>query len=197
MTSASPVIQKATVVICILLQGSNQKCNLLQSMFRIFLHSCKTPQKVVPALACIGVAISVESIDSAIQSLSQETHATLQRMGKTLLVSYVYDNFDIDFKTNLPTIERSGSTLEHLTAGTLVKLEHGVTPEHLKCSNELWARSPLNPFVDIRLLPSSRTIWDFLSLHPEPPHPSGLTRQQRFHSWVFLRDLCTHGPLFF
>ena len=103
------------------MQGSNQKCNLLQSVFGIFLHSCKTPQKVVQALARIGISISIESINGAIQSLSNETHATLQQMGKSLLVSYVYDNFDIDFKTHLPTVEKSGNTLEHLTAGTLVQ----------------------------------------------------------------------------
>ena len=118
-------------------------------------------------------------------------------MGKSLLVSYVYDNFDIDFKTHLPTVEKSGNTLEHLTAGTLIQLEHGVTPDHLKCSDELWARSPLNPLVNVRLLASSRTVWDFLTLHPEHPHPSGLTRQQMFHSWMFYRDLCTYGPKFF
>jgi hypothetical protein len=179
------------------MHGSNQKCNLFQTVFGIFLHSCKTPQKVVQALARIGISISVESIDGAIQSLSHETHSTLQQMGKSLLISYVYDNFDIDFKTNLPTVERSGTTLEHLTAGTLVRLEHGVTSGHLKCSDELWARSSLNPSVNVHLLASSCTIWDFLTLHPENPHPSGLTRQQMFHSWIFYCDLCTYGPEFF
>jgi hypothetical protein len=52
-------------------------------------------------------------------------------MGQTLLVGYAYDNFDIDFKTNVPSIEKSGETLTHLTSGTLIHLDHGVTHEDL------------------------------------------------------------------
>jgi hypothetical protein len=72
-------------------------------------------------------------------------------MGQTLLVGYAYDNFDIDFKSNLPTVERNAS-LAHMMSGTLICLEHGVTTEHLKCSEELWSHSPVNPLMDTQQL---------------------------------------------
>ena len=55
-------------------------------------------------------------------------------MGQTLLAGYAYDNFDVDFKTVAPTIEKAGDTLTHLTSGTLIMLEHGVTLEDLSLS---------------------------------------------------------------
>jgi hypothetical protein len=36
------------------MQGKNQKCDKLESVFKIFLHSCNTPQKVIDVLAHIG-----------------------------------------------------------------------------------------------------------------------------------------------
>jgi ABC-type sulfate transport system permease component len=102
----SPVCQKTMTIISIMLQSINQKCNALQSVFGFFLHSCNTPQKVVQALARMGVSISVDSINKGIQSLSKETCSAIRSMGQTLLVAYAYDNFDIDFKTDLPTVEK-------------------------------------------------------------------------------------------
>jgi hypothetical protein len=94
-------------MICVMLQGTNQKCNQLEAVFEIFLHSCNTPEKVIDALAHMGVSISIDSIHDAIHSPSLETYETLRKMGQTLLVAYAYNNFDIDFKTHLPTVEKS------------------------------------------------------------------------------------------
>ncbi|KAJ6538738.1 hypothetical protein B0H10DRAFT_1709153, partial [Mycena sp. CBHHK59/15] len=58
--------------------------------------------------------------------------------GQTLLVGYAYDNFDIDFHVIVPMVEKEKDTLTHLTSGDFIYLEHGVEPEHLKCSEELW-----------------------------------------------------------
>ena len=143
----------------------------------------------------MGVSVSVDTINKGVESLSTQARHTVRQFGKTKLVAYAYDNFDIDFKSNLPTIEK-GTTRSHLTSGTLIRLEHGVTAEHLRCSEELWSQSLLNPTLDGRLSPPC-TIHDFLALHPEPPHLSGLTRNQRFNSWVLYRDLCQYGPQFF
>ena len=126
------------------MQSRNQKCNALESVFGIFLHSTNTPQKVIQALAHMGISISISSIHLAIHSLSLETHETLRTMGQTLLVGYAYDNFDIDFKNSVPTIEKVGDTLAHLTSGTLIMLEHGMKQEDLKCSEYLWQKSSLN-----------------------------------------------------
>ncbi|KAF8150232.1 hypothetical protein B0H34DRAFT_826645 [Crassisporium funariophilum] len=187
---------KKVVMISIMMQSRNPKCNALESVFGIFLHSTSTPQKVINALSHMGISISVSAIHAAIHSLSLETYENLRAMGQTCLVGYAYDNFDIDFKTAVPTIEKIGDTLTHLTSGTLIMLEHGVTQEDLKCSDELWAKSTINPTqTSIQL---ERTCRDLLNLHPEPAvPPSGLTRRQRYQSWKFRADLYTHGPAYF
>ena len=176
------------------MQSTNQKCNLLQSVFGIFLHSCNTPQKVIQSLARLGCSISVNTINRAVKSLSAETYHTLRNMGQTLLVAYTYDNFDIDFKSNLPTVEKSADTLTHLTSGTLTFLDHGVTVNDLKCSSSIWDSSPLNPQLDVPKPDPIIYYPQFLTLHPEIDHSSRLTRRDRFNSWIFYRDLCEHGP---
>jgi hypothetical protein len=180
-----------------MMQSTNQKCNALKSVFGIFLHSCNTPQKVIQALAHMGLSISVDSINSAIMSLSLKSFITLREMGQTLLVGYAYDNFDINFKTNVPNIEKAGDTLTHLTSGTLIYLDHGVTGQDLRCSQELWEKSRLNPAVDTSKLPPKKTVDDLINLHPETDHPSSLTRRERFNSWKFRSDLYNYGPEYF
>ena len=183
-------------MISIMMQSRNPKCNALETVFGIFLHSTNTPQKVIEALSHMGISISVSAIRTAIHSLSLETHETLRAMGQTYLVGYAYDNFDIDFKTGVPTIEKIGDTLTHLTSGTLILLEHGVKQEDLKCSDELWAKSSLNPIQNSVQL--ERTCKDLLNLHPEAEFPlSGLSRRQRYQSWKFRADLYAHGPKYF
>src|SRR5882762_9868670 len=108
-------------MISIMMQGTNQKYNTLESVFGIFLHSCNTPQKVIDALAHMGITVSHNAVHDAIHSLSLETYETLRNMGQTLLVAYAYNNFDIDFKTHVPTVEaKSHDTLTHLTSATLI-----------------------------------------------------------------------------
>jgi hypothetical protein len=34
-----------------MMQSTNKKCNILQSIFGVFLHSCNTPQRVIQSLA--------------------------------------------------------------------------------------------------------------------------------------------------
>lgn len=116
-------------------------------------------------------------------------------MGQTLLVGYAYDNFDIDFKTVTPTIEKVNDTLTHLTSGTLIMLKHGVTQEDLKCSEELWNKSPLNPLLESPPIP--RTCHNLLNLHPEKDHPSGLTHHECYISWKFQSDLLRYGTIYF
>src|ERR1700678_2790378 len=157
-------------MISIMMQSRNAKCNVLESVFGIFLHLTNTPQKVIQVLSHMGISISISAIHTAIHSLSLETHETLRAMGQTLIVGYAYDNFDIDFKTAVPTIEKIGDTLTHLTSGTLIMLEHGVQQEDLMCSEELWEKSSLNPLQDSIQL--DRTCKDLLNLHPEPACPS-------------------------
>ncbi|KAJ7078049.1 hypothetical protein B0H15DRAFT_805015 [Mycena belliarum] len=156
-----------------------------------------TPSKVIETLAHMGISISEQSIEQAIHSLSRESYAKLREMGQTLLTGYAYDNFDIDFKLVVPTVEKEKDTLTHLTSGDFIFLEHGVKPEHLKCSEELWSKSPLNPEIDPSKIPPPRTVLDLERLHPEADHPSGLTRRERFNAWKFREDIVLIGPHYF
>lgn len=188
-------MQKKVVMISIMMQSRNAKCNVLKSVFGIFLHSTSTPEKVIQALAHMGVSVSTSAIHTAIHALSTETYETLQEMGQTLLAGYAYDNYDVDFKTVTPTIEKAGDTLTHLTSGTIIMLEHRVTQEDLKCSEELWNKSPLNPLLEST--PPPCTCRDLLNLHPEVDHPSGLTHHQCYISGKFQSNLIEYGPIYF
>ncbi|KAJ7733399.1 hypothetical protein DFH07DRAFT_944866 [Mycena maculata] len=182
---------KIVVMISIMMQSRNNKSNALESVFGIFLHSTNTPEKVIQALAHMGISISPSAIHSAIHALSAETEETLRRMGQTLLVGYAYDNFDINFPTIVPTIEKATDPLTHLTSGALIRLEHGVVLEDLECSEELWAKSTLNPALPPDPAPQEHNLE---AIHPESDHPSGLTRRERFNAWKFKADLFEHGP---
>ncbi|KAJ7715495.1 hypothetical protein B0H14DRAFT_2302275, partial [Mycena olivaceomarginata] len=180
-----------------LMQSTNQKSNALESVFGIFLHALNTPSKVIETLAHMGLSISVDAIDDAIHSLSRETYNTLRTMGRTLLVGYAYDNCDINFPGLVPTVKKSADTLTHLTSGGLIFLEHGVEVNHLRCSEELWSKNPLNPEFNAATAPPLRTVIDLEGLHPEADHPSNLTRRERFNAWLCRSDLVKYGPDYF
>lgn len=85
------------------MHGLNQKSNALQSLLGLFLQSAHTPYKVIDTLAHLGISVSTDTINLAIQSLSQESQNSLQRLGRSLLASYAYDNFDVDLWFDVPT----------------------------------------------------------------------------------------------
>jgi hypothetical protein len=175
------------------MQSSNQRCNALQSVIGVFLHSCGVPEAAIELFAHIGLSISTTTINDAISSLSKGSTKEMQRLGKTLLAGYAYDNLDIDLKHGTPTIEKPMATLLHMTSATMLRLDHGVTHEDLNCSRQLWEQSALNrhrqsdtPVVNEDAL---------LNIHPEDKdHSSGLLRRDRFNVHVVLHDLVEHGP---
>ncbi|KAF9234053.1 hypothetical protein BU15DRAFT_66045 [Melanogaster broomeanus] len=190
-------VMKKIMICSILMQSTNWKSNSLQSILGIFLQSVHAPQKVIDTLARLGVSISTDSINRAIRSLSAESQNALRELGQSLLASYAYDNFDVDLKSEVPQAEKSNDSLKHLTSGLLFPLGHGVTLEDLKCSEELWKRSALNPHVLESDLPRHRTWGDLINIHPEPSNVSRLSRTDQFNAWLFLNDLCMHGPEYF
>ncbi|KAJ7187718.1 hypothetical protein GGX14DRAFT_383377 [Mycena pura] len=190
-------VVKKVVMISLMMQSTNKNCNALGSVFGIFLHASNTPSKVIEALAHMGISISVDAIDDAVHALSRETYHTLRAMGQTFLVGYAYDNFDINFSGLVPTIETDTDTLTHMTSGCLIFLEHGVKPDDLRCSKELWDKNPVNPAFNIKTAPAQHTILDLEGLHPETDHPSNLTRRERFNSYFFRQDLVKFGPTYF
>ncbi|KAJ7754036.1 hypothetical protein B0H16DRAFT_1316633 [Mycena metata] len=201
--------QKKVVMISVLMQSTNKNCNALESVFGIFLHASNyrgnttsnTPSKVIEALAHMGISISTDAIDNTVHSLSRETRKTLRNMGQTPLVGYAYDNFNINFPGIVPIVEKSTDTLTHMTSGGLIFLEHGVKADDLRCSEELWKKTPLNPAFDAATAPPTPTIIGLErhleELHPETAHPSNLTSRERFNSWLFRSDLVKYGPAYF
>ncbi|KAI6144646.1 hypothetical protein BKA82DRAFT_144732 [Pisolithus tinctorius] len=138
-------LMKKMIVSSVLMHSTNQKSNMLQSLLGLFLQSAYTPYKVIDTLAHLGISVSTDMISMAIQSLLQESQNSLQQLGWSLLTSYAYDNFDIDLKHYVPTVETSSDLLKHLTSGLLFPLVHGVMLDDLKCSKHLWNMSALNP----------------------------------------------------
>ncbi|KAI6017690.1 hypothetical protein BKA83DRAFT_110752 [Pisolithus microcarpus] len=137
-------LMRKTIITSILMNGWNQKLNVLQSLLGLFLQSAHTPYKVINTLACLGISVSADTISMVVQSLSKESHNSLQCLGQSLLASYTYNNCDVDLKTLAPTVEKSNDSLKHLTSGLLFPLVHGVTLNDLKCLEELWRKSALN-----------------------------------------------------
>ncbi|KAI0258558.1 hypothetical protein BC834DRAFT_812807, partial [Gloeopeniophorella convolvens] len=62
----------------------------------------------------------------------------LRALASTRLASFVYDNFEMDFKSWQQNVDKPGSTLVHATSAFAFPLEHGVVPDDLKCANQLW-----------------------------------------------------------
>lgn len=190
--------QKTVVILSMLMHSVNQQCNALAAVNGIFFHACNTPDKVIKAAAHMGISISPSSINNAVHSLSQESTNRLRTLGQSLTAMIAYDNCELTLNRMTPTIEKSGDRLVHLTSGLVMKMAHGVTADDLRCSNILWEHSRLNPQVLYSPTPPRPcTYEDLFTLHPEPPHPSGLNRHGRFTAWLFLDTLFRHGPQYF
>ncbi|KIJ15266.1 hypothetical protein PAXINDRAFT_11806 [Paxillus involutus ATCC 200175] len=195
--SAAINIMKKIMICSILMQSMNRKSNTLQSILGIFLQSIHAPQKVIDTLARLGISISTDSINRTICSLSAESQNSLRELGQSLLASYTYDNFDVDLKSQVPQAEKSSDSLKHLTSGLLFPLSHDIALEDLKCSEELWRRSALNPHALKSNLPGHRTWRDLINIHPEPVNNSRHSWHDQFNAWLFLNNLCVHGPEYF
>lgn len=183
-----------------MMQSTNQKCNALQSLIGIFLHSEDTSERTIKVLSHFGISIGPTSINRGVTSLSARTEDAIQKLAQTLLASFAYDNFDINFPNSTPTVEGLQDTLTHLTSGLLFRLAHGVLPSHLQCSAELWQHSKFNP--DAVLRDGVKTITNIIDrlseLHPdeEEEERTGLSRSGRFNAWKFRRDLVHETPGF-
>ncbi|KAF7983979.1 hypothetical protein HWV62_17440 [Athelia sp. TMB] len=190
-------LQKKIMCLSVMVQSTNRRCNAMQSVIGMFLQSAGTPETIVELLSRLGVSITMSSINNTVHSLTSESTIELKRIGRTLLAAYAYDNVDIDLKHVMPTGDARENTLIHLTSGTFIRLDHGVTSGELACSEYLWRRSKRNPRVLAVDVPPMTDYIKLLDIHPESDHPSGLTRRECFNHWVFLRDLITHGPPYF
>src|SRR6267378_7364892 len=105
--------------------------SIIQAMASNGLQSAHTPQKVIETFAHMGLSVSLSSINTGIQSLSQASSNMVKTLGHTMLASYAYDNFDVDLKTSDQWVEKTNDSLKHLTSGILFPLQHGTTMEDL------------------------------------------------------------------
>lgn len=176
------------------MQSTNQRCDALQAMVGVFLHSCGTPETVRQFLAHVGLSMSTSSINEAIRNLSRDASVRIKEQGKNALTSYAYDNLDIDLKHSMTVLEKAQDSLVHLTTATMLPVGHNVTIADLECAEEVW-KATIEPRANPNVgRPPPVTIEQLADVHPEEPHESGLTRRERFRAWKFLADLVTNGP---
>ncbi len=179
-----------------MLQSTNQRCNALQSTIGIYLHACRASEAVIELLSRIGISISRASIDNTVKNLWKGAHVNIRRVARTLLGGYAWDNFDVEIKHLVPTVEKPQDTLLHLTSGTLLRLDHGVTRDDLCCSEDVWKKSKLNPANLDTPIPAPDWM-QLLDIHPDEPDSAGMDRRDRFNRWKFLADLVRYGPAYF
>ena len=177
------------------MQTVNQQCNALGAVNGLFFHACVTPDKVIKSLAHMGISISPYAINNAVKSLSEGSLEAIAELGESLTAAFAFDNFEIKFHTSTPTIDKPAQELAHLISGDVFALEHGVTADDLRCSQELWECNPDN--ANRTITPPQHSFLDLLALHPEQPHASGLSTRARFHAWKFVYDLVNFGPPYF
>ena len=125
------------------------------------------------------------AIYDAIKSLSVNARRALLNLGKTMCFAIAYDNIDVLLKTSVPTIEKTTENLRHLTSGLFFPLMHGVKCKDLKCSRELWEKSPFNPDnVDGPF--EKKTYLDLAMLLQNDLDVNGMTAQDHFVALLFL-----------
>ncbi|KAG8989616.1 hypothetical protein FRB90_002167, partial [Tulasnella sp. 427] len=145
---------RRNVLFSICMQSSNSRCNALQTVVGLFAHSCNAPERIVEMMAHAGLSVSPQSSRNMLKSMSTESRKKLRLQTSKSPVAIAYDNLDISFKTEQPTVEGGNSHQVHMTTGTYFPLMHGVRPEALRFSQQLWAASEINPERD----PSRRPI---------------------------------------
>jgi len=178
-----------------MMHSTNQQCNSLQSIIGVFLHVCNTPDTVLELLAHLGVSIPPSTISNAISNLSKESSSDIQKLRRTLLTLYAYDNLDIDLEHLVLTIKNPLNTLIHLTTGSMLPVIHDITLDDLDCTEFLWKRYQHNFNAlpqDIPNVPFEKLF----EIHPEDME-SGPSQRKRFNAWKYASDLIEFWPPYF
>ncbi len=136
------------------MHSTNRRCNAFQSAIGVFLQSCNAPETLRELLAHMGVSVATTTINSAIASLSKQADTATRYLGQTLLVSYAYDNLDIDLKHSIPTAEKLQDTLAHLSTITMLPYHPSIEIESVSYSNELWEKCRHNLNAHSQNIPS-------------------------------------------
>ncbi|KAF8869013.1 hypothetical protein CPB85DRAFT_1162090, partial [Mucidula mucida] len=94
---------KRVVILSILGNSSNERFNSLQSIIGFFLESKQCPEVIVELVSHMGVSVSLGSIQNMIDSLHAKARKRLESMENC---NTIWDNFDMDFATAQPTLEK-------------------------------------------------------------------------------------------
>jgi hypothetical protein len=184
-----------------MLQNSNERCNYLQGILGFFYHSTSVPEKVIETLAHAGLSISISSIHNAVQSVSHQASARIRHAVRSLQSAFAYDNFDIDFKTEQPTLEHRSNFIS-ATSATVIPLFGVNSADQLRCSQWMWERNPRNPALPLNPPhPLFIELKSMMQLHKDdtynqqsnPTRPS--PRQEAF-AWHVREILVHHGQHF-
>lgn len=124
--------------------NSNNRCNSLQSVVGLFAHSTNTSTKVIEMLSHAGLSIAPSSIDRMIKNMSIEAQKELKKQLPGMVTALAYDNLEVQFQTEQPTLTHAGK-LASLTTATCIPLRPGVTKKDMQVSEELWRSSEFNP----------------------------------------------------
>jgi hypothetical protein len=189
--------QRVVVVVSMLTNTASQRSNTFQVVTGVFLHGENTPETVVEFMGAIGLSVSTTSINSAVTSLSGQAAARIWELAHAVPVLDLYDNVDVFLKHQTPTIEGKKNQLLHLTASTLIAMEHGVTFDDLAISDELLDKLGLSTAQAKaeRQPPSYLEVAEALARRfPDEPEAGELTRHEEFYAWQFRLDLVMHGP---
>ncbi|THH23062.1 hypothetical protein EUX98_g8114 [Antrodiella citrinella] len=180
---------RRVVIMSIFMVSTNQKCNPLACMLGIFCHSTSAPELVVEVLAHAGLSISLTATHTMINSLSEKALKYIRELAKTKVAAFAYDNFDMDFKSFSPTVEKPGTTLQHATSALIFPLEHGVTPSDLKFVDEIWSTDPMNLAIPSTQWRTPRNWTDCLPPAIDTDDPDQPSLSTRLMAWHFRLDL--------
>ncbi|KAF8583754.1 hypothetical protein K439DRAFT_1347929, partial [Ramaria rubella] len=123
---------KRVAVMSTFAQSTNQKCNAFQVINLLALESMSTPEQVIEMAAHAGWGVSSATIHTMVASLICDARRTIKDFGSSGDVSPAYDNFDVTYTTEEPTVEKQGSFMS-VTSCVFFKLAH-VTKDVLKYS---------------------------------------------------------------
>jgi len=122
-----------------------------------------------------------------VNSLSTKSADDIRSLARTLTASFAYDNFNMEFKSHSPTVEKHGDSLKHATSTIIFPLINTSTQD-LMCSDELWRTDPINPYIQNH---QKRPLRGLESLLPSSIKPSP-SLHIHILVWHFWHALITH-----
>jgi hypothetical protein len=93
--------------------SSNKNFNALQCIVGFFLESKCAPENIVELLSHMGVSVSTQTNRNIVNSLTKSARLRNKNLPDSM---FIYDNFDLDFKTAQPTLGNTGTHISMTSA---------------------------------------------------------------------------------